>query len=243
MKRALIALILGVIALAAVLLFNTFRFRSKQVQVEPVPAIAIDTNAIATRLSQAVRFQTVSSQDAKENHADQFIAFQEFLKQSFPKVHATLAKEIVAEHSMLFTWKGRDESAAPILLMGHQDVVPVEPGTESNWTHPPFEGQIADGYVWGRGTLDDKATVMGLFEAMEQLLTDGFQPDRTIYFAFGHDEEIGGLKGASAIAALLRDRGVKPDFVLDEGGVISTGILPGLSSPVALIGIAEKGFA
>jgi carboxypeptidase PM20D1 len=122
------------------------------------------------------------------------------------------------------------------------DVVPVDPSTERGWTYPPFSGRIADGYIWGRGAMDDKISVLGLLEAVEHLLREGFQPQRTIYLAFGHDEEIGGQNGAAKIAALLRDRQVGLDFVLDEGGNVTDGIVAGISSPVALIGIAEKGY-
>jgi carboxypeptidase PM20D1 len=121
-------------------------------------------------------------------------------------------------------------------------VVPVEPGTEGAWTHSPFSGAIADGFIWGRGTLDDKPGVLGILEAVEHLLAQGFQPERTVLLAFGHDEEVGGVHGARNIAALLRQRGVKPEFILDEGGAIAEGIIDGIVAPVALIGTAEKGY-
>jgi carboxypeptidase PM20D1 len=130
----------------------------------------------------------------------------------------------------------------PILLAGHMDVVPVEPGTENKWAQDPFGGRIIDGFIWGRGAIDNKSTVMGTLEAVEALLAEGFQPARTIYLAYGHDEEVGGTRGAREIAALLEHRGVKLEMVLDEGGVIADGVLPGISRPVALVGIAEKGF-
>jgi carboxypeptidase PM20D1 len=122
------------------------------------------------------------------------------------------------------------------------DVVPVEPGTEGTWKHEPFSGTIADGYIWGRGAIDNKSGVLGTLEAVEMLLLEGFRPARTIYLAYGHDEEVGGTRGAKEIAALLRRRGVQLEMVLDEGGVIADGVLSGISSPVALVGIAEKGF-
>jgi carboxypeptidase PM20D1 len=125
--------------------------------------------------------------------------------------------------------------------MGHLDVVPVEPGTEAAWQHPPFSGAIADGFIWGRGAMDDKFTVVGLMEAAETLLAGGFQPQRTVYFAFGHDEELGGDHGAAAMAAELERRGVRAEFVLDEGGALIERAVPGLSGPLACIGVAEKG--
>jgi hypothetical protein len=122
------------------------------------------------------------------------------------------------------------------------DVVPVDPDTEDEWQQEPFGGRISDGYIWGRGAIDNKSTVLGTLEAVEMLLADGFRPTRTVYLAYGHDEEVGGTNGARAIAALLESRGVALDMVLDEGGVIGDGVLPGISAPVALVGIAEKGF-
>jgi carboxypeptidase PM20D1 len=122
------------------------------------------------------------------------------------------------------------------------DVVPVEPGTENRWTQDPFGGRIVEGFIWGRGAIDDKSAVLGALEAVEMLLADGFRPARTVYLAYGHDEEIGGIGGARQIAALLRRRGVKLEMVLDEGGVVGDGILPGVREPIALVGVAEKGF-
>jgi carboxypeptidase PM20D1 len=129
----------------------------------------------------------------------------------------------------------------PILLSAHMDVVPVEPGTEADWTHPPFAGAVADGFVWGRGAMDMKSSLMGILEGVEYLLNRGMAPRRTVYLAFGHDEEVGGNGGAAKIAGLLAERGVRLDFTLDEGLVIADGIVPGVSRPAALIGLAEKG--
>ncbi|MBI2834160.1 MAG: M20/M25/M40 family metallo-hydrolase, partial [Acidobacteria bacterium] len=127
-------------------------------------------------------------------------------------------------------------------LAAHLDVVPVEPGTDARWTHPPFSGDIADGHVWGRGALDDKASLTAILQALEDLVAEGFRPARTIYLAFGHDEELGGTSGATAMASRLGRRGVRADFLVDEGMVITEGLMPGVSRPVALIGLAEKGF-
>ena len=121
------------------------------------------------------------------------------------------------------------------------DVVPVESGTEADWTHPPFAGAVADGFIWGRGTMDMKQSLMAILEAVEFLLENGVAPKRTVYLAFGHDEEVGGTNGAARIAQLLESRGIALDFTLDEGLVITNGIIPGVSKPAALIGLAEKG--
>src|SRR6201999_60770 len=119
----------------------------------------------------------------------------------------------------------------------------VAPGTAKDWQQPPFDGVIADGFIWGRGSWDDKGNLYSMLEAAEQMSKVGFRPKRTIYFAFGHDEEVGGTRGAKAIAALLASRGVRLDFVLDEGLLITDGLVKGLDRPAALIGVAEKGYA
>ena len=223
-------------------MIRTLAARSVQVAVEPVAKISIDDTAIE-RFAGAIRLQTVSRAEAPNSDFSAFEAFHRHLQTCFPKVHATLLARVVGGHSLLFTWKGKDEAAKPVLLMAHMDVVPVEPGTESSWTHGPFSGDVADGFVWGRGTLDDKVSVMAILEAVEILLTRGFQPGPTVLLAFGHDEEIGGQGGAAQIAALLKTRGTRVRYVLDEGSAVTDGIVPGLARPAALIGIAEKGFA
>ena len=174
MKKLLPFLILCLIALTSVLLFNTFRFTSKQVQVDRVAIPAIDKESVATRLAQALRFQTISYQDSKHFRSEEFLGLHQFLEGAFPQVHSTLIREVIGDYSLLYTWKGRDNGLKPILLMAHQDVVPVEPGTEGHWSHPPFEGRIADGHIWGRGALDNKSGVLGILEAIEWLLGQGF---------------------------------------------------------------------
>ncbi len=194
-----------------------------------------------SRLAEAVTFRTVSPQTPADFDPEPFVAFHAFLERSFPQVHRALEREIVAEYSLLFTWRGSDASLAPVLLTGHHDVVPVIPGSLDRWTHPPFGGVVEDGYIWGRGTLDDKVAVMAMLEAVESLAASGFAPRRTVYLAFGHDEELGGDAGAKGIVDLLEARGVHLWFSLDEGMAIVTGI-GGLSQLVAMIGVAEKGF-
>jgi carboxypeptidase PM20D1 len=201
---------------------------------------------VAGRLSEAVKFRTISWQagapaaDISASEAA-FLGFRDWMEITYPHVTKTLTREIVGNFSVLYTWRGSDPTLKPILLMSHMDVVPVVPGTEKNWTHDPFAGVIADGFVWGRGTLDTKQGIVGMLEAAEALVAKGFQPKRTIMFAFGHDEEIGGTNGNAQIAALLDQRKIDLEFVNDEGGMISNGALPGVEAPVALVGIAEKG--
>lgn len=233
---------LGLLALAGVLLARTWRLRAAAPPpVEPAPAVALDLRAATERLGTALRFRTVSSVDTTQRADAEFQAFHAFLAQAFPAVHAQLRRETIGGLSLLYTWPGSDPGLPPLLLLAHQDVVPVEAGTEGRWTHPPFGGVVAEGYVWGRGALDDKSSLMAQLEAVETLLREGFRPRRTVLLAFGHDEEIGGRAGAAALAAELRRRGVRPLLVLDEGGVIGRGLLP-VDRPVALVGLAEKGY-
>ncbi len=196
----------------------------------------------AERLAEAIRFQTVSWEEEGRLDRETFLAFHTFLERSFPRVHASLQRELVNEYSLLYTWPGSDPDLNPVLFTDHYDVVPVAEGTLDQWEQPPFAGAIADGFVWGRGAMDDKSGALALFEAVEGLVAEGFAPRRTIYLAIGHDEELGGREGAAATVALLRERGVRLDFTLDEGGAVVSSAVPGLERPVALIGIAEKGY-
>ena len=157
-------------------------------------------------------------------------------------MHKTLSKETVSTYSLVYKWEGSDPSKKPIMLMAHQDVVPVIEGTEEEWTYPPFEGVVAEGYIWGRGSLDNKSGVLGIMEALEMLIAEGFVPEQSIYITLGHDEEVSGVDGAIKIAELLSNRGIEFDYILDEGGFITLDMISGVDSPVALIGIAEKGY-
>ncbi len=240
--RLLVLLLALVGLLVVVLALNTWRQGSRQLQVPPLAAIAVDEQAAAQSLSLAIQKQTVSSLDDAALNADQFQALHAHLQARYPKLHAALQREVVGGLSLLYTWKGSDASAKPILLMAHQDVVPIAPGTEANWQAEPFAGTVRDGFVWGRGSWDDKANLIAQMEAVEMLVASGFKPRRTIYLAFGADEEVGGERGAAAIARLLAERQVKLDFVIDEGLLITEGVLPGLPPPAAIIGVAEKGY-
>lgn len=242
-KKTLLGLLVLILGLFALMAIRASRLPDLQPPAAETVAIAVDGEAVAARFAEALTFPTISHQEEEDRQPEVFLAFHEFLERSFPTVHATLERETVNELSLLYTWEGRDSSLDPVLLMGHQDVVPVIPGTEEDWQQPPFGGVIADGIVWGRGALDDKSSVMSILEAVEMLTAEGFRPQRTIYLAFGHDEEVGGSEGAGRIADLLADRGADPfAFVLDEGGFIGQGGQQGVEENVAVVGIAEKGF-
>jgi carboxypeptidase PM20D1 len=241
MKKALLGVALTVLILVGVILIRTARLTSTSPLALHPKEIKLETHAIADRLAQAIRYKTISRKDSVSSN-EEFLRFHHFLQTAFPLVHVNLVREVVGGHSLLFTWAGRNPLLRPILLMGHIDVVPIDPGTERRWTYPPFAGRIAHGYIWGRGALDDKASVLGMLEAVEHLLTEAFQPERTVYLAFGHDEELGGNMGAAAIAELLQSRRLQLDYVLDEGGYLTEGIIPDVDRQVAMVGIAEKGY-
>lgn len=242
LRNIVLLLIAAVIVLAAVLAVNTWRKPSQQITAAPVAPVAVDENAAAQRLGAAVRLQTIASATEADQSADAFRALHDLISQSFPAFHAAAKREIIANYSLLYTWEGSDPKAQPIALLAHQDVVPIAPGTEGDWQEPPFSGALKDGFIWGRGSWDDKGNLFSMLEAAERLAKDGFRPKRTIYFAFGHDEEVSGKRGAVAISKLLQSRGVRLDFVFDEGLLITDGILKGVNKPVALIGVAEKGY-
>lgn len=224
------------IALVAVLTFNVLGLERQRLADSPPPAPPTDTAAIE-RLSAAIRIPTISTDDA--DPSPQSLAdFHAFLERSFPRVHAELSREPIAGGSLLYTWRGSDPSRPALLLAAHQDVVPAE---QSGWAHAPFSGAVADGFLWGRGAIDDKGSLVAILEAVERQLARGLRPKHTVYLAFGHDEERGGA-GAAAIAAVLRERGADIGLALDEGFAVLDGVIGGVNKPIAMIGVAEKGY-
>ncbi len=200
-----------------------------------------DLDAAIAHLSAAVQIRTVSHQDAADNDVAEWDRLHGWLAATYPRAHAAMERTVLPDRTLVYRWAGSEASQAPIILMAHQDVVPVTPGTEGDWKHPPFAGAIAEDAVWGRGTVDDKGSLIGLFEAIEALARQGFKPKRDVYLISGHDEEVGGT-GAKAAAALLKAKGVRALFTLDEGAVLLRD-MPIIDGPAILIGIAEKGYA
>jgi carboxypeptidase PM20D1 len=259
LRRIALAAILLFLALACVVVFRTLALapaRGSPLHEEARLRVGDPERAMAAaeKLSAMIQIPTVA-RDGEPPAAAEFRALHEFLERAYPLVHGRLSREVVGEHSLLFEWRGADAGApgergeagrgnpglAPVLLMAHADVVPVDPAA-GEWTYPPFSGAIADGYVWGRGAMDDKGSLIAILEAVESLIAGGFVPRRTVYLAFGHDEETGGGGGHLAVARLLAGRGVRLEWVLDEGLVITDGVMPGVRAPVALVGVAEKGY-
>jgi carboxypeptidase PM20D1 len=207
-------------------------------EVPPVASIEV-----ARHLADAVRFKTVSysahAHEAEKNA--ELDAMRDWIDQTYPNFKSVAPRDIMGK-SLLYTWKGANPDLPPILLMAHMDVVPVVPGTEVQWTHGPFSGDIADGFVWGRGSIDDKGSLICILEAAERLAAAGFVPARTVMFAFGQDEEVGGSTGAAHMANALAARGLHFAWVLDEGGTLQTEPYPGVHQTIAFVAVAEKGY-
>jgi carboxypeptidase PM20D1 len=234
---------LGALAvLVAVVLVRTLTYAPAVDTVFAAGSVVdIDEARVLGHLSEAIRFQTVSRQPPEPIDEARFEDFIGWIQRTYPEVFERLTLERIGGYSLLLTWQGSDPSAAPVLLAGHYDVVPVIPGTEDLWTYPPYAGQVADGYVWGRGALDNKNAVIALMEAVAWLVRNGEEPRRTVYLSFGHDEEVGGRNGAAQVVERLRAAGVRLAWSLDEGSFVYENLFPGVSVPVATINTAEKG--
>lgn len=236
---ALIVL-LAVVALATVVLINTFRSGAPPPAGEAIAAPAVTPEALQ-HFQAAIRHQTISYANPALFDSSQFLAFHRFLEATYPVFHQRTERHVFDGYSLVHVWRGTDAALPPAVIMAHQDVVPIEEATRAMWTVEPFGGIVKDGYIWGRGTTDDKINLIAQLEAAEKLMQAGLQPTRTIYFVFGHDEEIGG-RGAIAIAAWMQAQKISAQFILDEGGIITREKLAGATRPVALLGTAEKGY-
>ncbi len=241
MKHALVAGIGFIVILAAVVLIRTAGYTPNNPSTVELVTLKPNADVIAQHLSEAIRFKTVSKQKPSRPAPEPFEGFIQWLEETYPDIHGATSRTLLG-HTILLKWQGTDAEAQPILLTGHYDVVPVIPGTDSLWIQPPYAGNIADGYVWGRGALDDKGAVIAIMEAATLLLKNGFTPKQTIYLSFGHDEEVSGLDGAGAVAAHLKKQGVQLAWSLDEGSFVINGLVPGVDKPVASINVAEKGY-
>jgi carboxypeptidase PM20D1 len=231
-----LAILCGVVL--AVAAYRAWQAESRQANTEPVE-LRVPAEA-PEHLADALRQRTLTNRNPAALDSSAFRELFATFEQAFPRVHRTLDTAHVNGLSRLYTWQGKDPSRAPIVLMAHVDVVPVEDSAE--WEHSPFSGRLADGHIWGRGALDDKASAVGILEAIETLLERGFRPRRTVYVTLGHDEEVGGTRGAKAMAERITDGGVSPALVVDEGGAVTHGVMPGLDAPLAVVGVAGKGY-
>src|SRR6266700_4703186 len=188
-----------------------------------------------SKLAAIVAIPTVSHHDQELTPAAEFDRLLATMARLWPGVHALEVSRMGA-HGLLIRWPGRSPDQ-PVVLMAHLDVVPV---VASDWSRDPFGAQVADGAIWGRGTLDDKGCVAAICEAVESLLARGFVPARDVWLSFGCDEEVTSASARAAVE-VLRSRGVRPWMVLDEGGAVAGGAFPGITAPVGVVGVTEKG--
>lgn len=237
----LLILLVVIFFLVAFLLIRTLTFPRPFIAVEPVELPEVDANVVAEHLARAVQCDTISILEDNPANRRPFYELQLRLHETYPRLHAALELQVFNEFTLLYTWRGKNTDLPAVVLMGHLDVVPADPQSLEQWENPPFSGAIDDDYVWGRGTMDIKNQVICILESVENLLKENYQPERTIYLAFAHDEEIGGREGTKSIVQWFADHEVQLGVVLDEGGQISVGMLPGISIPVAMVGTAEKG--
>lgn len=239
-----VLIVIGVLLLflAALMIFKATVYGRVPPPVQPVKTVHVERVVVAEHLSAAIRQATISEFDPQKLNAKPFQGIHDVLERQYPRVHGTLHRERINEHSLLYTWTGTSD-LPPVLLCAHLDVVPADPATLNEWSHPPFGGDIIDSCVWGRGAIDMKNSLITILEAVEGLIKAGYRPERTLYLAFGHDEEVGGMHGAKQIAEVLKSRGERLALVLDEGAAVMSGVLPGVTLPVALIGVSEKGYA
>lgn len=241
--------VLGIVGLVLLLVLAIMVYRASTVfhdqSGQPradIVDVAIDETAAVQRFARSLTYPTISHDDRSNFDAAAFTGLHDYLQATYPLVHERMQRTVISGYSLVYHLPGSNPALQPVLFMGHMDVVPVQEDTLPDWTHPPFAGVVEDGVVWGRGTVDDKVGVIGLLEATELMLQQGVQPERSLYLAFGHNEEVGGSDGAQAIARYFQDEGIRFDFVMDEGGALTQGIMAGLEQPVAVIGLSEKGY-
>jgi carboxypeptidase PM20D1 len=240
MLTNILYVILGILLLTALfVVVRTLLFALRQRGVEAIEGVPVEAESVAEHLAAAVRCQTVPLDDKGTPDPEAFRQLHRMLAETYPQVHEKLKRETVNGYSLLYTWQGSRQDLEPVMLMAHQDVVSADP---ADWTHPPFEGKITDSFIWGRGTLDIKNQLIGIMEAAEMLLQQGYRPERTILFGLGHDEETGGVNGCKVMGQLLKERGVRLAGIVDEGGGISAGLAAGVRGAIALAGVSEKGY-
>ena len=230
------AILITAAGLAAALTINTVFRRSKGSFSPYIPQQAAPE--AVERLAAAVRIKTVSHVDYSDNSMENLRAFQDFLLSEFPAFNRAAERTLTGDYGVIYKWQGSDESLPPVLLTAHYDVVPADPG---KWSVPPFSGLVKDGFIWGRGTLDTKNTLVAIMEAAEELCKEGFVPSRTVWLAFGGDEEASGREGAVKTVEWFVEQGISFDWMLDEGSITGDGLIPGTTRTLSMIGTAEKG--
>lgn len=242
MKKAFLIFFTAILIVVGYILITTLLVKDLQSKYNPASASEVGQYPYAQKnLARALTFPTISHKPEMLD-TSAFAGFLQFLSETYPLTFQN-AIDTFGTHSLLIKIEGTDLALKPALFMGHMDVVPVPSNTLSQWKKPPFEALSLKDSLYGRGTLDDKLGVIGLLESTEHLLSSGRRNKRTYYLAFGQDEEIGGNLGALSIANYFSENQLPLEFVMDEGGILAENIVPGIKGRVALIGIAEKGYA
>jgi len=243
--RILKYLVLVILALATFMVARTVLVlpSAEPVKLQMPETIPSELDRIANNLSMAITYKTISHGLNVPPDDVAFRGFREFLSATYPLAHTAMERETINDYSLMYRWPSNGISnRKPIAFLAHMDVVPVPAHGLNDWQHDPYAGVIDDeGVLWGRGAMDDKGILISMMEAVERLISTGFAPDRDIYFLFGHDEELGGDKGAAVMASMLKERGIHLAWAVDEGSAMVEGAIPGVQSPVALISLGEKG--
>lgn len=270
-KKIIISLLALIIILALVFVIRTLTYRFGDTENQSTDKKIADTTPsekAIRRFVGGIRIPTISNEIYELTNFKPFDEFKKYLAQVYPEVYRVMETDTINTYGLVFYWKGKNSNLKPILFLSHYDVVPVigyDPATmavsdtifqindtplppiqsiSEKWNYSPFSGAVANGRIYGRGTLDMKVMLFSLMEGADNLITEGFQPERDIWFAFGHDEEVSGRQGALKIADYFKQKGLRFDAVYDEGGIIAS---PGsamemIQKPLALVGIGEKGF-
>lgn len=220
----------------AVVLIRTLCFKPGKETPVAITEEHFDRDAAVHALRELVICKTISRYDHADEDENEFSKLIDKLPALYSHVFEACTLTRLPDRALLFKWPGK-EAGQPTVLMAHYDVVPVN---ESGWQKPPFEGIIEDGVLWGRGTLDTKATLNGVLFAADHLISEGFVPEKDIYFAFSGGEEVNGL-GAVHIVDWFEEQGITPALVVDEGGAVVENVFPGVKERCGMIGIAEKG--
>ena len=240
MKKILKFFVFVLVLLIVIISIKTVLFQSKQTGVRSDRRkFQIDTNAV-NHLRQAIQIKSISYDNDSLTDYSQFNSLINFLESSYPLTFEKLESRVINKHSLLLHWKGSNKNNRPAIFYAHLDVVPAN--SSSQWSHHPFAGHADNEFIYGRGAIDDKGSIIAILESTEKLLKNNFIPGRDIYFAFGHDEEASGQKGAKFISEELEKEGIKAEFLLDEGGLIAVDMVPFVKPPVALVFTSEKGY-
>jgi len=242
MRKFLIILAAIVLVVIGVFVGRTLLHPFAKVNVWEIGQIERPENfdKYIARLSRGIQIPTVSNVNIEKTNFKEFTRFRDYLKKEYPIIFKNMEYTIISDHTMVFIWRGKNPDLNPILFNAHYDTVPA--GDANSWKYPPFSGTVADDRIYGRGTLDMKGMLFALLNASESLIENGFQPERDIYFVFGHDEEVDSKDGAMKVAEYLHSKGLHFDATYDEGGWINLSEIGGKKYGFGVIGVAEKGY-